>query len=233
MGFGQNLQFLRKMRNKMTQEELAEKLGVSRQTVSKWELDAVYPEMDKVIELCKLFSCTMDELVRGDINVPDEAYSDIRFEDTEAFSYASYAVISKEPEEDAIRHVEYWAKDLGINNPQIIGWDFPVVSQEQMNVHNMHGYAAALILNNSIQENKAKEKELVITRQEKQKYIAITINESGMSPFYIIPNAYKILMANMKVNGIAQKHDKKVLPCFEKEYYTDGKWHMDVYIAVM
>ena len=43
MGFGQNLQFLRKMRNKMTQEELAEKLGVSRQTVSKWELDAVYP----------------------------------------------------------------------------------------------------------------------------------------------------------------------------------------------
>ena len=150
MGFGQNLQFLRKMRNKMTQEELAEKLGVSRQTVSKWELDAVYPEMDKVIELCKLFSCTMDELVRGDMNVPDEAYSDIRFEDVEAFSYASYAAISKEPEEDAIRHVEQWAKDLGIEKPQIIGWDFPFVSQEQMNVHNMHGYAAALILNSSI-----------------------------------------------------------------------------------
>ena len=37
MSFGQNIQFLRKMRNKMTQEELAEKLGVSRQTVSKWE----------------------------------------------------------------------------------------------------------------------------------------------------------------------------------------------------
>ena len=35
MSFGQNVQFLRKMHNKMTQEELAEKLGVSRQTVSK------------------------------------------------------------------------------------------------------------------------------------------------------------------------------------------------------
>ncbi|WP_313017949.1 helix-turn-helix transcriptional regulator [Acetoanaerobium noterae] len=48
----------------MTQEELAEKLGVSRQTVSKWELDVMYPEMDKVIEICKLFSCSMDELIR-------------------------------------------------------------------------------------------------------------------------------------------------------------------------
>ncbi len=77
MSLGQNLQFLRKMRNDMTQEELAEKLGVSRQTISKWELDTVYPEMNKVIELCKLFSCSMDELVREDMNVSDKAYSDI------------------------------------------------------------------------------------------------------------------------------------------------------------
>lgn len=60
MSFGQNLQFLRKMYHGMTQEELAEKMGISRQTVSKWELDAAYPEMEKVIELCKLFSCSMD-----------------------------------------------------------------------------------------------------------------------------------------------------------------------------
>lgn len=51
MSFGQNLQFLRKMRNKMTQEELAEKLAVSRQTVSKWELDTAYPEINKLVEL--------------------------------------------------------------------------------------------------------------------------------------------------------------------------------------
>ena len=44
MSFGQNLQFLRKLRNKMTQEELAEKLGVSRQTVSRWGLDAACPD---------------------------------------------------------------------------------------------------------------------------------------------------------------------------------------------
>lgn len=39
MSFGQNLLFLRKMKNNMTQEELAEKLDVSRQTVSKWEME--------------------------------------------------------------------------------------------------------------------------------------------------------------------------------------------------
>ena len=56
MSLGKNLQFLRKMRNKMTQEQLAEKVGVSRQTVSKWELDMVYPEINKLVELCNLFS---------------------------------------------------------------------------------------------------------------------------------------------------------------------------------
>lgn len=232
MSFGQNLQFLRKMGNKMTQEELAEKLGVSRQTVSKWELDAVYPEMDKVIELCNLFSCTMDELVREDMNVPDEAYSDICFKDIGAFSYASYAVISREPEEDAIRHAEQWAEKLGISQPEIIGWDFPVVSQEQINVHNMYGYAAALILDKEVLENNAASEEFEITRQEKQRYIVITVNESGLSPFYVIPNAYKMLMTNMKINGIKQKNDRKVLSCFEKEYYLNGKWHMDIHIAV-
>lgn len=49
MRFGQNLQFLRKMHHGMIQEELAEKMGVSRQTVSKWKLDMAYSKMDKVI----------------------------------------------------------------------------------------------------------------------------------------------------------------------------------------
>mgnify|MGYP001106429417 CR=1 FL=1 len=85
MSFGTNLQFLRKMRRQMTQEELAEKMGVSRQTVSKWELDAGYPEMEKVVELCQLFSCTMDQLVREDMALNNAAYSNIREEIVEPF----------------------------------------------------------------------------------------------------------------------------------------------------
>lgn len=61
--FGENLQFYRKQRN-MTQEQLAEELEVSRQTVSKWESGASYPEMEKILQLCKIFSCSMDVLMR-------------------------------------------------------------------------------------------------------------------------------------------------------------------------
>ncbi len=228
MSFGQNLQFLRKMRNKMTQEELAERLGVSRQTVSKWELDIAYPEMDKVMELCRLFSCNMDELVRGDVNVSDEAYSDIRLEEVAPFRYIRYAVISCEPEDDAIAHVRKWAEALGVENPDIIGWDFPVLSQEQVNVFHMHGYAAALVLPKGLTD--VVDGAEILT-QEKQKYIAVTINGPFEAPFRIIPNAYKLLDTHMQVNGIKYRQDIGI-PCFEREYTIDGVPCMDIYIAV-
>lgn len=63
MNIGKNLVFLRNMRNQMTQEELAEIMGVSRQTISKWELEESYLEIGKILELCKIFSCSMDELI--------------------------------------------------------------------------------------------------------------------------------------------------------------------------
>lgn len=61
--FGENLQFYRKQNN-MTQEQLAEQLEVSRQTISKWEAGNSYPEMEKILMLCDLFSCNMDVLMR-------------------------------------------------------------------------------------------------------------------------------------------------------------------------
>lgn len=66
MSFRDNLQHLRATRN-MTQEQLAMLLGVSRQSVSKWEAERAYPEMDKLLKLCDLFGCTLDELVTGDV----------------------------------------------------------------------------------------------------------------------------------------------------------------------
>ena len=62
MSFRDNLQHLRATRN-MTQEQLAMMVGVSRQSVTKWESGRSYPEMDKLMKLCQIFDCTLDELV--------------------------------------------------------------------------------------------------------------------------------------------------------------------------
>ncbi len=64
MSFGENLQFYRK-RNNITQEQLAESLNVSRQSVSKWESDSSFPEMEKLLQMCDMFSCDLDTLTRG------------------------------------------------------------------------------------------------------------------------------------------------------------------------
>ena len=52
----------------MSQEELAEKLNVSRQAVSKWESGNGYPETEKIITICEIFECSMDQLVKGKIS---------------------------------------------------------------------------------------------------------------------------------------------------------------------
>ena len=72
MNFGKNVQILRKMAN-MTQEELAEKMNVSRQTVSKWELGTVLPELEKLLELCDGFNCSVDQLLRGNMDYSNAA----------------------------------------------------------------------------------------------------------------------------------------------------------------
>ena len=67
MSLGENLQFLRKKEN-ITQEQFAERLEVSRQSVSKWESDSAYPEMEKILQMCELFHVSMDDLVRNDVS---------------------------------------------------------------------------------------------------------------------------------------------------------------------
>ena len=68
MSFGENLQMLRK-KNQLSQEGLAEMLGVSRQAVSKWELGEGYPEVDKLLILSKTLNVSLDSLLGGE-NTP-------------------------------------------------------------------------------------------------------------------------------------------------------------------
>ena len=64
--FSENLKKIRKDNN-LSQEQLADELGVSRQAISKWESSAAYPEMDKIITLCDRFNLNIDDLLHKDI----------------------------------------------------------------------------------------------------------------------------------------------------------------------
>ena len=220
MSFGKNLQYLRQLRKNMTQEDLAERLGVSRQSISKWEMDAANPEMDKALELCKIFNCSLDELFREEMDKRSDAYSNLRVEEVAAFRYIEHTVISTEPESDAIGRMYKMAKDNGIENPRVIGWDFPNLSQEQVNVFNMHGYTAALILPEEVKPEGMKIKE-----QPTHKYAAIHIDRPFGNPFVTIPGAYHTLLDFMRTNGL-EGVKNEAIPCFE----TDGE-SMDVFIA--
>ena len=77
MTLGERLTLLRKEMN-LSQEEVAEKLNVTRQTVSKWELDQSTPDFDKIIPICKLYNISSEELLTGrkaDANSTDQEYN--------------------------------------------------------------------------------------------------------------------------------------------------------------
>ena len=76
MKFGDNLKLIRKRKN-MSQEELAFKVNVSRQSVSKWENGEAYPEMNNILELCKIFNCKINDLVHVDMSDIDSLDDEI------------------------------------------------------------------------------------------------------------------------------------------------------------
>ena len=66
MEIGKKIMDLRKM-NGLSQEELAEKVGVARQTISKWELGETSPDLKQAKELSRIFNVSLDELTDNDI----------------------------------------------------------------------------------------------------------------------------------------------------------------------
>ena len=178
--------------------------------------------MEKAIELCNVFSCTLDNLFRDELTCCSDAYSNIRVETVPQFRYIKYAVISTDPETDAIDRIRSIAQRNGVDKPRIIGWDFPGLSQEQINVFHMHGYEAAWILPEEVVLS-----DMVVFTQNVHKYAAIHIESPFEDPFVTIPNAYRTLNDYMRLNGLRHT-SKDVIPCFE----TEGD-SMDIYIACL
>lgn len=73
MTLGQRIFQIRTEHN-LSQEEFAEKLGTTRQTVSRWELDQTYPEIAKIVLISKIFSVTADSILKDGISTFDADY---------------------------------------------------------------------------------------------------------------------------------------------------------------
>ena len=98
MSLGQRLIELRKEK-KLSQEEVAGKLNVTRQTVSKWETDQSTPYFDKILPLCELYEISTEELITGKQVViqeekqektKEEIISDTPEKKSERFSYRNF-----------------------------------------------------------------------------------------------------------------------------------------------
>ena len=70
MNLGNNL-FQARKKAGLSQEEVAEKLGVSRQTISKWETDETVPDIYQSKKLAKLYKLSLDELIEFDVDVKE------------------------------------------------------------------------------------------------------------------------------------------------------------------
>ena len=227
MFFGKNLQYLRKSNQNMTQECLAERMNVSRQTISRWESGEVLPEVSKLLELSEIFSCTLDSLLQEDLTARSGIYLPVRIERIAPFRYAALTIISKEPEEHAFRCLQNWTEQNALSEPIRIGWDFPYVSQEQKHRFGLRGYTAAAVLPENFEPRFSGAE---ILKNPQADYAVMTIREPCVQPFERIPGAYRLIMEFLSTGIHKKKYEKGTLSCFEREYIRDGVGFMDIYI---
>lgn len=226
-----NIQILRKLAGNMTQEKLAERLGVSRQTISKWETGESIPELDKLLELSNLFSCSLDSLLKEDLAVSADYYSPVSIVTVPAFTLGRYVIISPQPEDDVKMYLDRWAASSGLYeyapHPRQIGWDFPFVSMEQTNRFGLRGYVAGWIFPEDFSPRCPG---VEIYTQGQSQYAKITVREPFIAAFERIPKGYQRILEYLGANGFKENHGTDYLGCFEEVYEKDGCTWMDIYI---
>ena len=231
MKLGINLQYLRKLHGSMTQEKLAERLNVTRQTVSRWETGEAYPELDTLLELSRLFSVTVDALLKEDLAPQADYFSPVTVVTFPAFTLARYVIISPQPENDVQAYLDRWADASGLYDvdphPRQIGWDFPFVSMEQQNRFGLRGYAAGWLLPGGF-DPRCPGVELY--RQETAQYAKITVCDPFRAAFDRIPKGYQRILEFLGANGFKENHGTEFLGCFEEVYEKDGITYMDIFI---
>lgn len=231
MSLGKNIQYLRKQK-KITQEQLAEIMSVSRQTISRWEADDIVPELNKLVALSDMFSCKLDIMVKEDMSASGKIYSEITVKKVKAFRMARYVMLTPNPENDVNTYMDNWARRSGLLEFQPdamrIGWDFPFVPPEMHTRFGIHGYVAAYILPEGFETSYPG---VEFADQKEADYAVITI----CNPFAAVDrirNGYKKILISLEANGFCEKPKDCILSCFEHVYEKEGGTHMDVYIHV-
>ena len=111
MEFNNKLYELRKQKG-FSQEELANRLNVSRQTISKWEVGESTPDMENLVAISELFEISLDELVLD--KVPKEADTSAQVVKSEFYSDIKENVLTDENRKKAKKGLKIAAIVLGI-----------------------------------------------------------------------------------------------------------------------
>ena len=111
MEFNNKLYELRKQKG-FSQEELANRLNVSRQTISKWEVGESTPDMENLVAISELFEISLDELVLN--KVPEEADTSAQVVKSEFYSDIKENVLTDENRKKAKKGLKIAATVLGI-----------------------------------------------------------------------------------------------------------------------
>lgn len=189
------------------------------------------PELAKLMDMCSVFSCKLDALVREDLPSQSGIYSEVQIRRIAPFRMASYTIVSPNPENDANGYMQRWADSSGLKaaypNANLIGWDFPFVTQEQQHRFGLHGYVAAYALPEGFETDCPG---VQYSENEEADYAVITVTDPFAQSFERIPNAYKKILEYMQANNLTERHREHVISCFEYVYTDRGITYMDVHV---
>lgn len=130
MTLGEKIQQLRKSRG-MSQEQLAEKINVSRQSISKWELNDAIPDLNKIIILSQLFAISIDELIKENSSYKQSIESEsINCENKRKNSFRSEDDVNQVVQDELLDNyigkicsVELTSWNDGVNNAYLTSYD--------------------------------------------------------------------------------------------------------------
>lgn len=114
--YGKNFKHYRE-KNGLSQDDLAKKLNISRQAISKWENDWNVPDISNLEELCKLYNITMDELLNADIE------QEHRSEQSEEISSMHIGTALEKCRKDCGLTQEEAADKLGVTRQEFSNWE--------------------------------------------------------------------------------------------------------------